>query len=151
MVDLRLAAKAAGTNASALAQRCEGFTFCRDEAIASIFAAANRGKTEARRNIGGNILDTVNSEIDFLVQQSLLKLLDEHPFTANLREGCGLQFVTGGLDDDDFGVDASGLKDFFADEFRLPFGEHAAASADSNGFHGRSRSGRKSSRMASTC
>ena len=41
-------------------------------------------------------------------------------------------------------------RDFLADEFGLPLGEHAAASADANGLHWRSRSGRKRSRMAST-
>ncbi len=77
----------------------------------------------------------MNGEIDFFVEEGFFELLDEDAFTANLREGCGLQFVSGGFDDDDFGVDPGDLENFFANEFGLPFGEHAAAGADTDGFH----------------
>jgi hypothetical protein len=78
----------------------------------------------------------VNGEIDFLVEKSLFKFLDEDAFAADLNERSRLQFVAGGFDDNDFGVHSGGLENFFADKFGLPFGKHAAAGADTNGFHG---------------
>src|SRR5205823_8486180 len=111
-------------------------------------------KTEARWNIGGNILDAVDREIDFFVEEGFFELLDEDAFAADLREGRLGELVASGFDDDDFGVGAGGLKYFLANEFSLPLGEHAAAGADSNGadgLHWRFLSGRNSSRMASTC
>src|SRR6267154_985341 len=121
MENLRAAAETAGTDARTMAKRRERFVFCSDQTIARVLAAANYREAKARRNFGGNIFHAVNRKIDFLVEKSLFKFLDEDAFAADLNERSRLQFVAGGFDDD---------------EFALPFGKHAAAGADTNGFHG---------------
>ena len=154
MTDLRLAAQTACTHASSLTKRGKRFAVCGDDAVAHIFAATNHGKAETRGHVSRNILYAVHGKIDLLVEQSFFKFLDKNTFTANLRERRMLQLVASGFDDDDVSVDAGGLKDFLPDELGLPPGEHTATGSNSNGanrFHGRSRSGRNSSRMASTC
>ena len=56
------------------------------KAIASVFAAANRGKAQARGHVGGNVFDAVHGEIDLFVEQSFFQFLDENAFAADLRE-----------------------------------------------------------------
>src|SRR6266404_41567 len=154
MTDLRLAPQTAGPHASSLTKRGKCFAFCGDDTVAGIFAATNHGEAETRGHVSRNIFYAVNGKIDLPVEQGFFKFLDKNTFTANLRERRLLQLVASGFDDNDVSVGAGGLKDFLTDEFGLPLGEHAATGSNSNGanrFHGRSRSGRNSSRMASTC
>src|SRR5437899_9979249 len=154
MSDLRLAPQTAGSHASSLTKCGKCFAFCGDDAVAGIFAATNHGKAETRGHVSRNIFYTVNGKIDLPVEQGFFKFLDKNTFTANLRERRLRQLVACGFDDDNVSVGAGGLKDFLTDEFGLPLGEHAATGSNSNGanrFHGRSRFGRNSSRMASTC
>src|SRR5260370_30304423 len=68
VANLRLPAKAAGTDARALTKSRERLIFCGNEAIAGVFAAANYREAEARRNFGGNVFYVVNGKIDFFVQ-----------------------------------------------------------------------------------
>jgi hypothetical protein len=77
----------------------------------------------------------MDSKVDFLVKEGFFEFLGKYAFAADLGKRRLLEFVAGGLDDDDFGVNSGGLEDFLADKFGLPFGEHAAASTDSNRFH----------------
>src|SRR5579859_842026 len=51
--ELRLAAEAAGTHARAVTKMGEREALGGDQAVAHVFAAENRGKGNARRNVGG--------------------------------------------------------------------------------------------------
>jgi hypothetical protein len=135
VTNLRLAAKAASTNARALAKSREHFIFCGDQAIAGVFPPADNRKTEARWNFGGNVFNAVDGKIDFFIEQSFFQFLDKDAFPADLREWRRLQFVASGFDDDDFGVDSGDFENLLANELGLPFGEHAAARTNTNGFH----------------
>src|SRR5262249_53106935 len=84
------------------------------------------------------------------IEQRFLQLFDEHAPAADLRERRLREIVPGGFDDDNLGFDTRGLEDALANVFGLPFGEQAASRPNADGLHGRSRPGRKRSRMAST-
>src|SRR6476646_8990046 len=119
--NLRLTAQAAGAEPRPFAQRCKSLAvLCNHEAIANIVAAANHGKTEARRHVGRHIFDAVDRKVDLFAKERVFQFFDENALAANFCKTCVWQFVAGRLDDDNFGVDPRGLEDLFADKFRLP-------------------------------
>jgi len=147
---LGLSAKAAGADAGAMAEVGKSCATGGDQAIAHIFAAEDGGKRQAGVDLGGNVFDTVDGDIDRFVEQRVFKFLDEDAFAANLGQGRVGEFVALRLDDDNFGFHAGGGEKAFADVLGLPFGEQAAAGADAKGSHGLSFLERKRSRRAST-
>ena len=77
---LRLAAQAAGAHARARGEAFQRGAFTRDQAIARILAARDRGELEPIWNFRGNVFHAVDGQIDRARQQRLFKLLDEDAF-----------------------------------------------------------------------
>ena len=147
---LSLAAQATGADASALPKGGESGTVAGNQAIANVFATANRRKGKARRRLRGDVFYAVNGDVDGFFQKSVFELLDKDALAADLRQRSALQLVTRSLDDDDLAFDAEGLRDLFADKLRLPFGKQTTACSDAQRPHFWSFPGRKSARRAST-
>src|SRR6266576_7123318 len=115
-----------------------------------IVATADDRKTKARRDVGWNIFNAVDSEVDLFAEKSVFQFFDENTLSADFGKAGLLKFVASRLDNDDFGVNSGGLQDLFADELRLPASEDASARSDSGRSHGFSLSFRNKSRKAST-
>ena len=92
----------------------------------------------------------MDREIDFFAEERVFQLFNENALSTDVGKAGLVKFVASRLDNDDFGVNSSGLQDLFADKLRLPAGEDASARSDSGRSHGFSRSFRNKSRKAST-
>src|SRR5581483_7653559 len=94
-------------------------------------APRDRDQRQAGRQLGGDVLEAVDRQIDLAGQQLLLDLLDPDPLAAEVDHRPGLLPVP--LGDDDLlldgqaGVDAAELG---PDVVGLPAGQRAAARAD---------------------
>ena len=147
MFQLRLPPQTARSNTRSLAQIRQGRAY---QAITHIITPANRRKDEPGRKVGRHVLHAVHRKIDRFLQQCLLQLLDKNPLAPDLRQRRLLHLVPAGLDDDNLRFHAGRGKQLFANGLRLPFGEHAAASANPQDSHRFSRLERNRSRKAST-
>src|SRR5882724_3089066 len=121
-----------------------------NQAIPHVVPPADRGKHQPRRRVRRNIFHAVHCEVNGFVQQRLFQFLDENSLAADLRKWRLLHFVARRLDDNDLRFHPRRRKQPLANGFRLPFGQQAAARADSQYPHGLSRFERNKSRSAST-
>ena len=69
-----------------------------DENIPRIFSFRDGGEMESIREFGWNILDAVDGKVNPFLEEGLLDLFHEEPFSADLRQGGILYFIPCGFD-----------------------------------------------------
>ncbi len=98
MLDLGLAAEAAGADPCAAGQVQQVFSVPADHDIPRVFATGDRGQMEPFRKSGGHVFHAVNGQADLLPKKRLLDLLHEQTFSTHLGQRDVRDFVAGGLD-----------------------------------------------------
>ena len=104
---LRLAAEGVGADGGAVGQRGErgrrgsGVVQAgpRMRAVAGVLAAEGAGEDDAGGELGLEVLEAVDGEVDAAVEQGLVDFLAEEAFAADLGQVAVLHDVAGGADD----------------------------------------------------
>src|SRR2546425_10178041 len=120
---LGLPPQAAGADTRTFAQGLQGRAAGGHQTVAHVFTAADRRKEQARGRIRRDIFHAVDGEVNRTFEERFFQFFDEDSLPADLRKRGVLQFVTGRLDENDFGFHIGDVKKLFADELGLPFGE----------------------------
>ena len=123
---LRRAAKRTGSDFRAALKLGERSP---DQSVARIFALRNRRKRQARRQLGGNVLQAVHGDVDRASEQRFLNFLGEQTLSADLGQRDILNPVASGLDDFEARLDAP-FGEPGRDVSRLPESELGTARAD---------------------
>src|SRR5262249_18110324 len=121
--------EARGGDARPAREIVEGAAPAREEDVARILARRERGEAEARRQLGGHVLEAVNTAVDPAVEQRPLAFFHEKRLASEVGEGDVGETIAGGADGDQLelvAAGAEGVGDFGA----LHHGEAAAASAE---------------------
>ena len=110
----------------------------RKKHVARINALGDRHQFEARRQLGGQVLQAVHGDVDATLGQRIFNLLGEHALGADLRQSDVGDLVAGGLDDLDFDF-VSALAQQRRDVVGLPECELRSARTNSEPRHQRLR------------
>jgi hypothetical protein len=116
-------------------ERPEGLA---DPDVAGVGALRDRGEGELRGELGGEVFEAVDGEVDAALFEGFLDLLDEDALAIEVwrRDEAGLlHAVAGGADDFKFDVVAS-VAEGVEDVVGLPKGELRASAADADGVAG---------------
>ena len=125
---LRAATETAGANAGGSRQILDGSRGGRNNDIAGVFPLRDGGGDQIglidQRHGDGDILEAVDSEIDFVSEEGLFEFLGEEAFAAGFVERAVGDAVAGGFDGDEFDLQI-GMKphQLGGDEIALGQGE----------------------------
>jgi len=138
--------KTAGTDARTFRQRIEGDAFARGQHIARIFARGNRSNRQVRlidqRHRHGNIFETVDGEIDFVLQQREFEFFGEEALPAEFVQRFVGDEIAAGFDDDQVDMQARmTAHEFIGDLLALGAGEERSTSAETHSPKGKRKSG----------
>src|SRR5262249_31578144 len=127
----RPAARAPGTGPGAGAQALEAPGLARHQNVARVFALGKRGEHEARGKLGREVLEAVHRAIDRPVQEHVLDLSHEQPFSPNRRQLDVLPAISLRPHGHDLDL-LPGAGEKLGDAPRLREGELTAARADAD-------------------
>ena len=135
--DLAAATEAAGADPGVLGKLGEGAALG-NEHIARVLAFGDGGEDEIcvvhQRHGDRDVLEGVDGEVDFAVEQGLFEFLGEESFAAEFVEGFFGDLVAGGFEDDQLdGEGGVGLFEFGGNKLGLGFGEQGASGAQAKG------------------
>ena len=132
---LRLTPQAGSTQHRARRHLREGVVLVADKSIAHNSTLRNGGEAEAFRQLCGHILQAVDGQVDFAVQQRGFNFFGEQSLAADLGQGDVQNFIAFGDDllQTDFTVRILFLQTAF-DVIALPEGQQAFPSSNSYSF-----------------
>ncbi len=136
--DLGAAAGAGGADAAAGGEGVERPVGLADPDVAGVGAFGDGGEGELRGELGGEIFEGVDGEVDAAFFEGFFDLLDEDAFAVEVGrwdEAGLLHAVAGGADDFEFDV-VAGVAEGVEDVVGLPEGELGASGADADGIAG---------------
>ena len=136
--ELRAATRAGGADGSAHRQGVEGPVRLADPDVAGVDAFRDGGESELRSELGGEVLEGVDGEVDTAFFEGFFDLLDEDALAVEVgrRDEAGLlHAVACGADDLKLNV-VAGVAEGIQDVVGLPEGELRAARADADGIAG---------------